>query len=65
MAVVDREFPDRLIAARVGGSPLIIGIGDGEYILASDIRLVGCSPQCSSFKLYYRTLYGSRYAFCI
>ncbi len=40
MAVVDREFPDRLIAARVGGSPLIIGIGDGEYILASDIPAV-------------------------
>jgi glutamine---fructose-6-phosphate transaminase (isomerizing) len=36
MAVVDREFPDRLVAARIGGSPLIIGVGDGEYILASD-----------------------------
>src|SRR3990172_7922993 len=40
MAVVDREFPDRLIAARVGGSPLIIGVGEGEYILASDIPAV-------------------------
>ncbi len=40
MAVVDREFPDRLVAARVGGSPLIIGVGDGEYILASDIPAV-------------------------
>src|SRR5574341_1268944 len=40
MAVVDREFPDRLVAARRGGSPLIIGIGDGEYILASDIPAV-------------------------
>jgi glucosamine--fructose-6-phosphate aminotransferase (isomerizing) len=37
MAVVDQEFPDRLVAARVGGSPLIIGVADGEYILASDI----------------------------
>ncbi|HYL80738.1 MAG TPA: glutamine--fructose-6-phosphate transaminase (isomerizing), partial [Candidatus Acidoferrum sp.] len=36
MAVVDREFPDRLVAARIGGSPLIIGVGAGEYILASD-----------------------------
>ncbi len=36
MAVVDREFPDRLIAVRLGGSPLVIGIGDGEYVLASD-----------------------------
>jgi len=40
MAVVDREFPDRLVAARVGGSPLIIGVGEGEYILASDIPAV-------------------------
>ena len=40
MAVVDREFPDRLVAARIGGSPLIIGVGDGEYILASDIPAV-------------------------
>ena len=37
MAVVDQDFPDRLVAARVGGSPLIIGVADGEYILASDI----------------------------
>ena len=40
MAVVDREFPDRLVAARVGGSPLVIGVGEGEYILASDIPAV-------------------------
>jgi glucosamine--fructose-6-phosphate aminotransferase (isomerizing) len=40
MAVVDREFPDRLVAARVGGSPLIIGVGNGEYLLASDIPAV-------------------------
>jgi glucosamine--fructose-6-phosphate aminotransferase (isomerizing) len=40
MAVVDREFPDRLVAARMGGSPLIIGVGDGEYFLASDIPAV-------------------------
>jgi glucosamine--fructose-6-phosphate aminotransferase (isomerizing) len=40
MAVVDQEFPDRLVAARVGGSPLIIGIGAGEFLLASDIPAV-------------------------
>ena len=40
MAVVDQDFPGRLVAARVGGSPLIIGMGDGEYILASDIPAV-------------------------
>ena len=37
VAVVDQEFPDRLVAARVGGSPLILGVADGEYFLASDI----------------------------
>jgi glutamine---fructose-6-phosphate transaminase (isomerizing) len=37
VAVVDQDFPDRLVAARVGGSPLIIGVAAGEYILASDI----------------------------
>ncbi|MBP1688466.1 MAG: glutamine--fructose-6-phosphate transaminase [Deltaproteobacteria bacterium] len=37
VAVVDQDFPDRLVAARVGGSPLIVGVADGEYILASDI----------------------------
>jgi glucosamine--fructose-6-phosphate aminotransferase (isomerizing) len=45
MAVVDQEFPDRLVAARVGGSPLIIGVGDGEYILASDIPAVLAHTQ--------------------
>jgi glucosamine--fructose-6-phosphate aminotransferase (isomerizing) len=40
MAVVDQEYPDRLVAARVGGSPLIIGVGEGEYVLASDIPAV-------------------------
>ncbi len=40
VAVVDREFPDRLVAARLGGSPLIIGVGEGEYLLASDIPAV-------------------------
>ncbi|MFB3817326.1 MAG: glutamine--fructose-6-phosphate transaminase (isomerizing) [Candidatus Methylomirabilales bacterium] len=40
MAIVDKEFPDRLVAARVGGSPLIIGLGAGEFILASDIPAV-------------------------
>ena len=37
VAVVDQDFPDRLVAARVGGSPLIIGVADGEFVLASDI----------------------------
>ncbi len=37
VAVVDQDFPDRLVAARVGGSPLIVGVANDEYILASDI----------------------------
>ncbi|MGE4585775.1 MAG: glutamine--fructose-6-phosphate transaminase (isomerizing) [Mangrovibacterium sp.] len=35
IAVLCREEKDRLIAARMG-SPLVIGIGQGEYFLASD-----------------------------
>jgi glutamine---fructose-6-phosphate transaminase (isomerizing) len=40
VAVVDQQFPDRLIAARIGGSPLIVGVADGEYVLASDIPAI-------------------------
>ena len=35
IAVLDRTQPDTIIAARKG-SPLVIGIGEGEYFLASD-----------------------------
>ena len=35
IAVVSREDPDLLIAAR-NGSPLILGVGDGEYFVGSD-----------------------------
>ncbi len=35
IVVLDRENPDMLIAARQS-SPLVIGLGDGEYIVASD-----------------------------
>lgn len=35
IAVLDRQHPDTIVAARKG-SPLVIGIGDGEYFLASD-----------------------------
>lgn len=33
--ILDRERPDQLIAARKG-SPMVIGIGDNEYFIASD-----------------------------
>ncbi|MEP7323147.1 MAG: glutamine--fructose-6-phosphate transaminase (isomerizing) [Saprospiraceae bacterium] len=35
IVILDQDHPDRLIAARKG-SPLVIGIGDGEHFLASD-----------------------------
>ena len=35
IAVLDKDNPDTLIAARKG-SPLVVGIGDEEYFLASD-----------------------------
>jgi glucosamine--fructose-6-phosphate aminotransferase (isomerizing) len=35
IAVIARDNPDVLVGAR-RGSPLIVGIGDGEYFLASD-----------------------------
>ena len=35
IAVLDKDHPDTLIAARKG-SPLVVGIGEEEYFLASD-----------------------------
>ncbi len=35
LAIMDREDPDRLMAARMG-SPLVIGVGIGENFIASD-----------------------------
>ena len=39
IAVLCADEPDRLVAARKG-SPLIVGIGDGEYIIASDASAI-------------------------
>lgn len=38
-AILDRREPDKLIAVR-NFSPLILGIGDGEYFIASDASAV-------------------------
>ncbi|RYD74804.1 MAG: glutamine--fructose-6-phosphate transaminase (isomerizing) [Sphingobacteriales bacterium] len=35
IVIMDKENPDRLIAARKG-SPMVIGVGKGEYFIASD-----------------------------
>ena len=45
LAVVFRDFPGVIIAARLG-SPLVVGVGDGEHFLASDASpLVGYTDK--------------------
>ena len=42
VACISADAPDRLVVVRCGTSPLVIGYGDGEYLVASDIAaLVG------------------------
>jgi len=36
LGVISKDFPDTLVACRKG-SPLVIGVGIGEYFIASDI----------------------------
>lgn len=40
IAVVSSEQPDLLVGARYGGGPLIVGLGDNEQFLASDIPAI-------------------------
>jgi glucosamine--fructose-6-phosphate aminotransferase (isomerizing) len=45
LAVMFRDYPDVIIAARLG-SPLVVGVGDGEHIVASDASpLAGFTDQ--------------------
>jgi glutamine---fructose-6-phosphate transaminase (isomerizing) len=45
LVIVFRDFPDCIIAARLG-SPLVIGVGDGEHFVASDAStLVGYTDR--------------------
>lgn len=39
LAILSAKSPDKLYAAR-SGSPLVIGIGEGEYFIASDVLAV-------------------------
>ncbi len=36
LAIMHADHPDQIVAARLG-SPLVVGVGDGEYYLASDV----------------------------
>jgi glucosamine--fructose-6-phosphate aminotransferase (isomerizing) len=45
LAVLFRDYPDVIIAARLG-SPLVVGVGDGEHFIASDASpLAGHTDQ--------------------
>jgi glucosamine--fructose-6-phosphate aminotransferase (isomerizing) len=40
IAVIDEESPDAVVTAKNGGSPVIIGLGDGEHFVASDVPAI-------------------------
>jgi len=39
LAVLHADFPDQLVAAR-SGSPLVVGVGEGEQFVASDLAAI-------------------------
>jgi glutamine---fructose-6-phosphate transaminase (isomerizing) len=46
VACISVDAPGRLVAVRCGNSPLVVGIGNGEMLLASDIpALLGETPE--------------------
>jgi glucosamine--fructose-6-phosphate aminotransferase (isomerizing) len=45
LAIIFQQWPDAIFAARLG-SPLVIGVGDGEHFLASDAQpLIGFTER--------------------
>jgi glucosamine--fructose-6-phosphate aminotransferase (isomerizing) len=44
IAVVDRRDPDRMVAARMG-CPLLVGLGEGENFVASDVSAIVSSTR--------------------
>lgn len=48
IAVICKDYPDQLIGARKG-SPLIVGIGKGENLIASDVNAI---TQCTQNVVY-------------
>jgi glucosamine--fructose-6-phosphate aminotransferase (isomerizing) len=40
IAALDEEEPDRIVAAKNGGAPIVLGEGEGERFIASDIPAI-------------------------